>query len=171
MAAGDARTGSGSRIQDLREPRAVLVWRRMPEIHADLVVDLEGRFQARHGLTASEFDVLINITPGEPIRQRDLVARVVLTRSAMSRLLARLTRRRLVTRASADDDRRGVRVQLTDAGVQLRCRAARTNTATVQEYFGDMDVDELRSLDSLLRLLQQSSAGEQTDPPGEVRDV
>lgn len=143
----------------------------MLEIHADLVGDLEGRFQALHGLTASEFDVLINITPGEPIRQRDLVARVVLTRSAISRLLDRLTRRELVTRTSVDDDRRGVRVELTDAGVRLRRQAARTNTATVQEYFGDLDVDELRSLESLLRRLQQSPAREQADPPGELRDV
>ena len=75
------------------ESEAVTVWRSMLLTHADLVDAIGVRLRAEHGLTATEFDVLINIPPHSTIRHRDLVDEIVLSRSALSRLLRRLEQR------------------------------------------------------------------------------
>src|SRR5699024_12413012 len=75
------------------ESEAVTVWRSMLLMHADLVDEIGARLRSEHGLTATEFDVLINIPPHSTIRQRDIVAECVLSGSALFPLLRRLALR------------------------------------------------------------------------------
>lgn len=134
---------------------SVLVWRHLLEVQADLVANLEAALQRCHGLSVSEFDVLINLTPGESLRHKELVGRVVLSGSATSRLLDRLARRGLVVREPDGSDQRGVCVRLTEAGRVLRGQAARTNAAIVRQRFAGLTAEDLVVLDDLLAQLRQ----------------
>ena len=88
-----------------------------------LEVDLE---QAT-GLALADFDVLAQLaSAGGELRMTELAARALISRSGMTRRVARLVDEGLVRRANADADARGVVVALTDAGI-----ARLTETAPV----------------------------------------
>ena len=133
-------------------PGAIGVWRRMLETHAGLVDALETRFRADHGLTATEFDVLVNIPSTTTIRHRELLDEIVLSRSALSRLLRRLETRGLVCQSADSADQRGVCVVLTPEGLRLKRDSARTNADVVRVAFSALTED---NLGELLRLIDR----------------
>ncbi|MFC9941801.1 MarR family transcriptional regulator [Streptomyces pratensis] len=95
-------------------------WREMLALHARTLGELD-RALDRHGLGASDFEVLDTLAEAAEggdacLRVQEIASRVHLSQSALSRLVARLERDGLVRRAMCAEDRRGVRVELTDAG-------------------------------------------------------
>lgn len=137
-------------VRSTARPGAVSAWRGVLEVYGDLIAELGRLLQARHGLSVTEFDVLINLGPTEPCRHRELAGRVVLSGSALTRLVDRLIGRGYLTRSPAHGDDRGVLIALTDAGRAVRREAARTNSAAVRRAFAGLDRDELATLTALL---------------------
>jgi len=130
-------------------PIKVAAWRLMMEKYQDFMTRFEHEFRTRHGLSANEFDVLINARPEHRVRQRDLLRSLVISRSALSRLLGKLEARGLVTQAPDPDDQRGVLVALTEAGVELCDEAAGTNDEIVLAAFAgltDAEADHIFTL-------------------------
>jgi DNA-binding MarR family transcriptional regulator len=78
------------------------------------------------GLDLSEYDVLFTLAQGPPdgIRPTDLAERVLLTKSGMTRLLARLEQRGLIERRACPTDGRGQLIALSAKGRRLQRRAA-----------------------------------------------
>jgi DNA-binding MarR family transcriptional regulator len=103
------------------EEALVARWRETLSLHARTVCELD-RVLHPHGLGASDFEVLDVLAAGIAEdggcahRIQELMAHVHLSQSALSRLIGRLERDGLVSRTMCSDDRRGVRVSLTDAG-------------------------------------------------------
>ncbi|MER7014250.1 MarR family transcriptional regulator [Saccharopolyspora sp. NPDC000359] len=114
----------------------VAVWRSMMEVHAAVLREIEADLADRHGLSVNEFDALINI-PAGGVGLRELTDRVILSQSALSRLVDRLETRGLVVRVGAVGDFRAVDVELTAEGRKLARSAARTNAAAVERAFAD----------------------------------
>ncbi|MDA3629125.1 MarR family transcriptional regulator [Saccharopolyspora sp. WRP15-2] len=114
----------------------VAVWRSMMEVHAAVLREIEADLAHKHGLSLNEFDALINI-PAAGVRFRELTDRVILSQSALSRLVDRLEARGLVARGGAEDDSRVVEIELTEEGKKLARSAARTNAAAVERAFAD----------------------------------
>jgi DNA-binding MarR family transcriptional regulator len=82
----------------------------------------------------------------------DLAARAFMSRSGMTRRVARLVDRSLVRRASADADARGVVVALTDAGVARLAETAPVHARGISELFvAQLHDQELAALESMLR--------------------
>lgn len=94
-------------------------WRDILALHARTQCELD-RALHRHGLCASDFEVL-DVLSGESCtyRVQEIAERVHLSQSALSRLIARLEKDGLVDRAMCPEDRRGVRVALTEKGRTL----------------------------------------------------
>jgi DNA-binding MarR family transcriptional regulator len=95
-------------------------WRDVLALHARTICELDRELH-RYGLGASDFEVLdvLAEVPADgdcSYRVQELASRVHLSQSALSRLVARLEKDGLVTRGMCSEDRRGVRVALTDAG-------------------------------------------------------
>ncbi|MER7660290.1 MULTISPECIES: MarR family transcriptional regulator [unclassified Streptomyces] len=96
-------------------------WRDVLALHARTMCELDRELH-RHGLGASDFEVLDVLAEESAadgdcsFRVQELASRVHLSQSALSRLVARLEKDGLVTRCMCSEDRRGVRVALTDAG-------------------------------------------------------
>jgi DNA-binding MarR family transcriptional regulator len=119
-------------------PETVLVerWRSMLSAYNEVASHLERELHDSHGLTMSEFETLDRLlgTECEKRRMQDLAADMYLSQSALSRTVARLEKNGLVERALCDFDRRGVFVQMTEAGLQRYSEARRTQLAILAAH-------------------------------------
>src|SRR5512143_2997198 len=103
---------------ELPGARGVGAWRSLLRAHATLMRQLETELEQRTGLALADFDVLAQLAlAGGELRMTVLATRALISRSGMTRRVARLADEGLVRRANADADARGVVVGLTDAGV------------------------------------------------------
>lgn len=121
--------------------------------HAGLTRDLNAQLMLEHGLTLSDFEVLLRLSrsPDRRMRRVDLADQVFLTASGVTRLLDGLERHGLVERASCDSDRRVVYAVLTDAGLERLTGAAESHFGQVDEIFGArFEPEELAELTGLL---------------------
>jgi DNA-binding MarR family transcriptional regulator len=73
--------------------------------------------------------------PGMRLRQRALWDRLLLSESAVSRLLVRMERAELIKRIPADDDRRGVDIELTEHGQAILLAAMESHLRLVSDLF------------------------------------
>lgn len=137
-----------------RTAESVRVWRDLMVVHAGILAELADALERDHQLSVSEFDVLVTLDPTEPMRHGDLADRVILSRTALTRLVDRLVGCGLVERLPDPRDQRAVRIGLTDAGRATRRAAARTNARVVRARFGVLDPTDLATLDALLRRLR-----------------
>ncbi|MFJ9377102.1 MarR family winged helix-turn-helix transcriptional regulator [Streptomyces sp. NPDC101455] len=98
-------------------------WRDILSVHARTMCEID-RVLHPHGLGASDFEVLDMLASeapeeGDQCRVQNLVGRVHLSQSALSRLIGRLEKDGLVERSVCIEDRRGVWVALTQKGRDL----------------------------------------------------
>jgi DNA-binding MarR family transcriptional regulator len=98
-------------------------WRDILTLHAHTMCEID-RVLHPHGLGASDFEVLDLLATESPMegdqcRVQNLVGRVHLSQSALSRLIGRLEKEGLVERSVCAEDRRGVWVALTRKGRDL----------------------------------------------------
>ncbi|MDX6594104.1 MAG: hypothetical protein QOJ13_3300 [Gaiellales bacterium] len=113
-----------------------------------LEIDLE----RETGLALADFDVLAQLShAGGELRMTELAARALISRSGMTRRVARLVNQALVRRGTADADGRGIVVTLTDAGLTRLTETAPVHLRGVSELFvGQLDDHELNALKAAL---------------------
>ena len=118
------------------ESQLVDRWRSLLTSYNAVAAQLERALQEAHGLTLSDFETLDRLTTRECDKRRmqDLAAAMYLSQSALSRTVARLEKNGLVSRTHCEDDRRGVFVELTEAGLRRHAEARRTQIAVLAEH-------------------------------------
>jgi len=122
--------------ESLPSRRVLEAWRSLLQAHATLMRRLERDLEQRTGLALADFDVLAQLAgAGGALRMTDLAARALISRSGMTRRVARLVDEGLVRRESADADARAVVVALTDAGVARLKETAPVHVRGVSELF------------------------------------
>ncbi|MEA2483535.1 MAG: hypothetical protein QOC55_1482 [Thermoleophilaceae bacterium] len=134
----------------------VRTWVRFIATHSAITRELEARLMGAHGLTLSDYDVLVQLAraPEHKLRNIELAKAVVLTRSGVTRLVDGLEKDGLVARSSCPSDKRGTFVALTDEGVARLRAAAGTHLEGVRELFVErLGEDGREQMDSLLGLL------------------
>jgi DNA-binding MarR family transcriptional regulator len=117
---------------------------------------LNAQLLADHGLTLSDYEVLLRLShaPDRRMRRVDLAEQVLLTASGITRLLDGLEQAGYVERASCKTDRRVVYAVLTDAGLAKLRKAAKSHLLQVDELFAErFDRAELERLADLLHTL------------------
>ena len=132
--------------------RGLEAWQALLRSHATLLRQLEHDLEKQTGLALADFDVLaqLALTGGE-LRMTELADRALISRSGMTRRVARLVDVGLVRRANSDADARGVVVALTDAGMARLTEAAPVHARGIAELFvGKLDDQELAVLKSAL---------------------
>ena len=132
--------------------RGLNAWRSLLRAHATLIRQLDTDLQRETGLALADFDVLAQLAhAGGELRMTDLAARALISRSGMTRRVARLIDDGLVRRGSADVDGRGVVVALTDAGERRLAETAPIHTRGVRDLFvAPLHPQELALLESAL---------------------
>lgn len=105
---------------------------------------LDTEMRREVGIDIQTYDALLHAyEAGEAgIRMTDLAGAVVLSKSGLTTLVDRLEKRGLLERVPDPDDRRAVRITLTETGVETFRTAARVNIAVVRRLVGDHLSDE-----------------------------
>ena len=139
-------------------------WLRFLRAHAALTRELGARLEAEHGLTMSDFDVLIQLyhAPEHAMRRIDIARQVLLTASGITRLLDGLESSGLVGKERCDSDARVTYAVLTDAGVRKIEEARESHLADIEELFGSrfsaQERDQLAELLGRLPLAHTAKA-------------
>src|SRR5256885_10556945 len=103
---------------EVRGGRGFGAWGSLLRAHATLVRRLDTDLEAETGLALADFDVLAQLAAAHgELRVTELADRALISRSGMSRRVARLADEGLVRRDKAGTDGRGGVVALTEAGV------------------------------------------------------
>jgi DNA-binding MarR family transcriptional regulator len=139
-------------VAQLPERRGLGAWATLLHAHATLMRRLESDLERETGLALADFDVLAQLArAGGKLRMTELAARALISRSGMTRRVARLVEEGLVRRADDDADGRGVVVALTDAGVVRLAETAPVHARGVSELFVEkLDDQELATLERAL---------------------
>lgn len=102
-----------------------------------------------YGLDLSEYEIMVCLSEASDrsLRMSELAEQANQSRSRLTHTVARMEKRGLVTRTTSDDDRRGVRAVLTDAGFALLALAAPDHVTAVRRWLVDtMSPAEYRAM-------------------------
>jgi DNA-binding MarR family transcriptional regulator len=131
--------------------------------YAHATRQLNAQLTADHGLTISDYEVLLRLSraPDRRMRRVDLAEQVLLTASGITRLLDGLERAGYVERGSCESDRRVVYAVLTDEGAAKLREASASHVTQIEVYFSSRYEDA--ELADLAELLARVDADESLD--------
>ena len=149
------------------KPRAatqdqVSTWINLHQTGRVIQARLEERLNKETNLSWAEFELLmrLQISAAHPPQMSEIAAQLVGSPSGTTRIADRLVRDGLIVRETPRENRRIVRVQLTDRGREVLSKADEVIKTNVQEVLGDhlteTEVTELRAL--LRKLLESNGA-------------
>jgi DNA-binding MarR family transcriptional regulator len=132
--------------------RGLAAWRSLLRAHASLLRRLDTDLQRETGLALADFDVLAQLAEAHgELRMTELADRALVSRSGMSRRVARLVAEGLLRRDRAGSDGRGVVVALTEAGIARLAETAPVHARGISELFvAQLDDQELALLERAL---------------------
>lgn len=145
-------------VADHCDDAGVAAWATFLRTHAAVVRRLERELADERGLALSWYDVLLelNTAPERRLRMQQLAARVVLSRTRVSRVVEDMVRDGLVAREPDPTDRRATFAVITTAGRKALRTAAPVYLRGIREQFSShLSERELRTLErSLAKVLQ-----------------
>jgi DNA-binding MarR family transcriptional regulator len=132
--------------------RGLGAWRSLLRAHASLLRRLDTDLQQATGLALADFDVLAQLAQAHgALRMTELADRALISRSGMSRRVARLVDEGLLRRDKAGTDGRGVVVALTEAGITRLAETAPVHARGISRLFvAQLDDQELALLERAL---------------------
>ena len=140
----------------------VTTWINLHQTVRVIQAKVEERLRATTDLSWPEFELLmrLRVYSEHPLKMSEIAAQLVGSPSGTTRIADRLEKDELIVRETPRENRRIVRVQLTDRGRKVLAEADETFRIILQETFGDhltdAEVTELRH--SLRKLLEQNGA-------------
>ncbi len=110
------------------------------------------------GITNAQYNVLRILRGAGPQGHTcgDVAARMVTREPDITRLLDRLEKNGLVTRARDSEDRRVVKVRITKKGLEVTNRLDEPLTEFLEEKLGHMGEESLRMLSQLLERAREN---------------
>ena len=133
----------------------LVAWRGFLRTHTHLLRQLEQDLQTNRKIALGSYDVLVQLAeaPGNRLRMSELAEAVLLSRSGLTRLVDRMQRDGLVSRAPDPDDARGLYTVLTEQGRDALRDASGVHLAGISRLvFDRISEAELRQL---LRLMHK----------------
>ena len=127
-------------------------WQALLRSHATLMRQLERDLEKETHFALADFDVLAQLAvAGGELRMTELADRALISRSGMTRRVARLVDEGLVRRAAADADARAVVIALTDTGTKRLAETAPVHLRGISDLFvSRLDDQELAVLQRAL---------------------
>jgi DNA-binding MarR family transcriptional regulator len=138
---------------EIRAPVVPQAWVSFLRAHAAVTRALNAELVAAHGLTLNDYEVLLRLAhaPDRRLRRVDLVERVLLTASGITRLLEGLERAGFVRKARCASDGRVVYAELTEKGYEKLRASSDTHIDGIDRVFaGRLTDEERRALADLL---------------------
>jgi len=131
-------------------------WQALLHAHHKVTRKLDAELRAEHDLPLTDYDVLLRLAraPGRSLRMAELAGKVMMSPSGLTRVVDRLVADGLVKRDRFEGDGRVMLARLTDRGLRVLRRAARTHLRGIQEHFtGQLSQAQLRSVASALETI------------------
>ncbi|MCH7232404.1 MarR family transcriptional regulator [Glycomyces sp. L485] len=147
------------------ELESMATFGRIHRVSQNLSARLAATF-AEHGIGRTEFDVLASLRrSGEPfvLSPKQISASLMLSSGGLTGRLDKLERAGLIERLPDPDDRRGLKVRMTDAGRTAIEGAVRAALEVQREALAVLNQKECEELGALLRKLH---AGFEDQPLG-----
>lgn len=142
-------------------PQHLSAWRLFLTANAKIITQIDHDLAAAGCIPLHWYDVLIELVeaPAQRLRMSDLAARVLLTRSGLSRLVDRLEKEGYLIRELDPEDRRGFYAIITAAGIQAMKQAWPVYAAGITRLFSQyLNEDEARVLEAAFtRMLSGTS--------------
>jgi len=148
----------------VQTPPQLESWVTFLRAHAAITRALNADLLNSHGLTLSDYEVLLRLANAENqmMRRVDLAQSVLLTASGITRLLDGLEQAGCVEKVACKSDARVSYAKLTPVGRRKLKEAAETHLAGIDELFtGRFSDEELERLAELLSRLPHAN-----DVPG-----
>lgn len=142
-----------SRQVDYLQTVEVDTFVRLMRAHTVLRRELQAEVLTPRGLTQTDFEALLHLSRADEHRLRriDLVNRLLLTPSGVTRLLEGLQEAGLVVNRECDDDARVTWAQLTDEGRETVDCVGASHARLLRSLFSRaMSDDEIAQLSELL---------------------
>jgi DNA-binding MarR family transcriptional regulator len=143
----------------------VTTWINLHQTARVIQAKIEERLRARTDLSWAEFELLmrLEVSSARRLQMSEIAAQLVGSPSGTTRIADRLEKDGLIVRETPRENRRIVRVEITDRGRRVLAEAGKAFRVILQETFGDHltenEVSELRS--SLRTLLEKNGAWQQ----------
>ncbi len=133
------QTTAGGPTRDLACDE-LAAWGGLLRAHASLVRALDVEMQAEHGISLTQYEVLLLLARSDTgaLRMNELADGALLSLSGLSRLVDRLVALGLVERAQCPTDRRGAFAVITPAGRKRFASARITHLDGVRRRFIDV---------------------------------
>jgi DNA-binding MarR family transcriptional regulator len=125
---------------------------------------LERLLKERFGLPLAGYEVLVRLAEvpeGEPLRMQELARRVLLSKSGLSQLFTRLSRRGLVKRRGDPENLRVTYAILTEEGREVLERALPAFREEIEDRFAaHLTEEEMRTLRGAMHKVIRASGEE-----------
>lgn len=142
-------------------------WQRLLRANCVVMAELDRELREAHGITISDYDVLIQLRDAENgcLRMSDLSRRTLLSRSGMTRLVQGLEADGFVSRRRCDNDQRSFYAALTDLGAERLESARCTHHRGIRRVFADyFEEDAAEQLSELLGRIPRVAGGQGACP-------
>ena len=131
-------------------------WQAFLHAHQEVTTRLDSELRKGHGLTLSDYDVLVRLAraPERSLRMTELARRVMFSPSGLTRVVDRLVGEGLVQRNRDPGDARVVLARLTESGLDKVRKAARTHLSGIRRHFtGRLSRAQLRNVAAALQVI------------------
>jgi DNA-binding MarR family transcriptional regulator len=142
----------GERLTDLE----MEAWQALLHSHHQITRQLDAELRQEHGLSLSEYDVLLRLAraPERRLRMTLLAQRVMFSPSGLTRAVDRLVGAGLVERRRDAADARVVLARLTERGRERLRSAAQTHLRGIRQHFtARLSETQLREVASALQVI------------------
>lgn len=122
------------------DPASMRTWRDLMFAHSAILAKMGDDLQEATGLTLAQYDVLLRLheAPENTLRMGEIAEGVLVTTSGLTRVVDRLEQGGLVERLRVENDRRGVRVKLTESGAATLRIASDVHADGIRRYFAEL---------------------------------
>lgn len=131
-------------------------WQALLHAHHQITRALDRELRDAHGITFSDYDVLLRLARAQDnrLRMSELAQRVMISASGLTRAVDGLVEDGLVERRPDDGDARVVYAQLTAKGIKLLRDAARTHLGGIRDHYtGRLSEGQLRNVVTALQTI------------------
>ena len=136
-------------------------WKSLLNAHAAAVGAIEGRLNAAHEIPLTWYDVLWAVRKqgdAHRLRFRELQEEIVLSRSALSRLIDTLAKAGLVKKKPCAEDARGIDVELTEKGHRALASAWPVYSEGIAAHFAQhLSSEECAQLAQILGKVEKAA--------------
>jgi len=109
------------------------------------------------GITSTQASIMFMLASGRSLAAADLAREYGIDASAVTRLIDRLEKRGLITRLRSEEDRRVVRLALTEEGRTLAAQIPAIFTKVLDKLLSGFTPEEVGFLKSMLRRMLLNS--------------